>query len=462
MTTPNTVSLGGVLRANIPNLTFSADQQGFIATGWANFGDEHAGALYVRSTGPSDGLMPIQAGDGSWWKIVVVNNTIPAGHTGMLSPWLQQNAGQNSDAIDAAMIYLHGIGGGIVQLPQTTIYVSRTIENKYDNVIVQGVGTDYPHEPSVAAAAAIEKTGTTILPTGAFTVLLHRSQTAAERGVPVSEAYKCMGGGFKYLRVLGNNVSPRLLEVLSVNNGVYHLFLKDALGYECAVFDCQDDTRSGNTTTGLGEAGDNQFLDINLTIWQEASQANTQNVHGVRFAGFYGAGNTSLVDKIDLNIWTWSGVGVLFEYCDNLVINSLNHQAQGGTGRPFYAAAGANGVNNYGLRIRRLSAFNKGYVEGTWDRQGATVPGQITIDVLDVGNGTQPPDKGNDGQFWYGDYNHVQGWNDGFAHWQLGQRGKVNNDVNDNAMTLTCVDTGKMFIFRTNGQLQLPNGTVLG
>lgn len=418
--------------------------------------------MYVRSTGSGDGLMPIQDASGNWWKIVVVNGNLPAGHTGLLSPSLPQNAGANSDAIDRAMAYLHSIGGGTVQLPPSTIYVSRSIDNKFDKVIVQGVGSDYPHEPSVADAASIEKLGTTILPTGNFTVLVHRSQTAAERGVPVSQAYKAMGGGFKNLRVLGNGVASRLLEVLSVNKGVYHLFLKDALGYEAALFDCQSDQRNGNSTSGIGESGDNQMLDIDLTIHQTATQANTQNVHGVRFAGSYGAGNTSLIDKIDLNIWTYNGVGVLFEYCDNLVINSLNHQAQGGPGRPFYAAAGVPGVNNYGLKIRRLSAFNKGYVEGTFDRQGATTPGQITIDVLDVGNGAQPPDKGNNGQFWYGDYNHVQGWNNGYAHWQLGQRGKLNNDVNDNAMTLTCVETGKTFMFLTNGQLVLPNGQVLG
>lgn len=451
------------LRSNIGITRFPAAQTVFFASGWFNAGDPHAGAKYIRSPANDTGLLRIQDADGNWWKILVENSTLPAGWCGMLNPTIPEQSAQSSDAIQLGMSYLHSVGGGRLILPTCLIYINRTVDNIYNNVYVEGIGTDYAHEPEVYDWYKSTVIGCTLIPTGAFTVLRHRSRTAAERNIPLEQAAKTMGGGFRNFRVVGNDVAPRLLHITSINSGVYTgLFLNDAVGYEAVLFDCLDDRRNGSTN-GLGESGDNQMLEIDLMVYQSTRTEATKAAHATRWAGKFNAGNTSLINKIDLRLWTYNGHGCLFENADNIVINSLNYSSQHGPGRPFYVAATKeSGEYTYGIKIRSLSGFNSGYVEGIGDRPGATKPGQITIEYIDAGNGARFPDKSGNGQFWYGDDGHKQGWNNGYAHWRLGQRGQDNNDANDNAMFLECLNSGKTFFFRTNGTILLPNGTVLG
>lgn len=453
------------LRTSIGATRFPAAQTMFFAAGWGASGDGHAGARYIRSAANETGLLRIQDADGGWWKILVENNTLPAGWCGMLYPFFPEQAATNSDAIERGMAYLHSIGGGRLMLPTTSIYINRTVDNIYNNVFVEGIGTDYAHEPQVYDWYKSTVIGCSLIPTGgSFTVLRHRSRTAAERNIPPEQAAKTMGGGFRNFRVVGNDLAPRLLHVTSINCGVYELFLSDATGYEAVLFDCLDDYRNVSNT-GLGEAGDNQMLKIDLMVYQSTRTEATKACHGIRWTGKYNAGNTSLINTIDLRLWTYNGNGCIFENCDNLVINSLCYSSQHGPGRPYYVAPVATGGEyTYGIKIRFLSGFGAGYVAGGSEVSGKPIPGQITIDYIDSGNGTRYPDVGpsSNAQFWYGDDGHKQGWNNGYAHWRLGQRGKDNNDVNDNAMYLQCINSNKMFLFRTNGTILLPNGTVLG
>lgn len=166
--------------------------------------------------------MAVQDAAGTWFQLDLSGPVIPAGWWGVVAGD-ESKAAQNGIAINRAMAALGARSGGTLQLPAGDIWVDRTLDNRFSYVLVRGQGMGSSHDTGAPPV------GTRILPTAPVTVLRHRSQTAAERGVPPAQNFKTVGGGFDNLMVDGAGIAPRLLHVTSVTHALHRLYLANAV-----------------------------------------------------------------------------------------------------------------------------------------------------------------------------------------------------------------------------------------
>lgn len=302
--------------------------------------------------------------------------------------------GTTDDApeINAIMAALAERGGGILELPAGNISVGSTLDNKYPRVMVVGAGNDY-FSDSGTSPSPNPRYGTRILPTFAGTVLKHRTPY-----VPTS--IKFSGGGFARMMVDGNGVATRLLEVDTINNGQYDLFLLDCVGTEAAYFKC------GISNVDITGSADIQRAKIRLMIRQLGSGA-PQSCKGVVFDGSSGYSGTGSFANVSFNdaelvIQHLNGDALEIISGDNNNISLVAFRGGGGTGRGVLCrgvAGTARPVGGDSNVFTKLSCAGSIYAEGTSD-VGVTAAIFNVIDNLDTGNGTPEPTTGT-GSRWF-------------------------------------------------------------
>jgi len=285
-----------------------------------------------------------------------------------------------STPILAIMAALDERGGGIIDLPETNLSITATLDNKYSRVLVNGAGPVHNHDGGTPTY------GTVLIPNFAGTVLKHRTPYGASNA-------KNIGGGFQNLKVVGNGVATRLLEVDSIGRGVYDLLLEDCVGTEAAKFIC------GVSGTNLAEACDIQRAIVNLFIRQFASGA-AQSCKGVVMDGSSNA-NVSF-NEMRFLIQHYNGHALDIISADNNIIDLACVRPGGGTG---YTVMGRGPTASRPVGcdsniFRKISSGSGGaiYLEGT-DTGGVTAGVRNEIEYLDTGNGTPLPTKGT-GSSW--------------------------------------------------------------
>lgn len=285
-----------------------------------------------------------------------------------------------STPILAIMAALDERGGGVVDLPETNLSITATLDNKYSRVLVNGAGPVHNHDGGTPTY------GTVLIPNFAGTVLKHRTPYGASNA-------KNIGGGFQNLKVVGNGVATRLLEVDSIGRGVYDLLLEDCVGTEAAKFIC------GVSGTNLAEACDIQRAVVNLFIRQYASGA-AQSCKGVVMDGSSNA-NVSF-NEMRFLIQHYNGHALDIISADNNIIDLACVRPGGGTG---YTVMGRGPTASRPVGcdsniFRKISSGSGGaiYLEGT-DTGGVTAGVRNSIEWLDTGNGTPLPTKGT-GSSW--------------------------------------------------------------
>ncbi len=383
-----TAALGSV----VPTLDMTRGEIGgravplrsFVVSGFASAGDEGAAARYVRGT--AAGPMAVQDAAGTWFQLDLSGPVIPAGWWGVVAGD-ESKAAQNGIAINRAMAALGARSGGTLQLPAGDIWVDRTLDNRFSYVLVRGQGMGSSHDTGAPPV------GTRILPTAPVTVLRHRSQTAAERGVPPAQNFKTVGGGFDNLMVDGAGIAPRLLHVTSVTHALHRLYLANAVspGTEAALYDTYPDyrVRKGQAQQ-LGEAGDNQYGQVSLQMRQDPGRG-TGSLDCVNFGGTSFNGNTSLMTGIEIICRHADGVGVRLSNADNLEFAFIRDQPVGGSGAALLVQAAVPGDSAGQITVRTISAGSAIKVEAVADRPGAVSVGDLHIIDLDGGNGTPMP-----------------------------------------------------------------------
>jgi len=284
-------------------------------------------------------------------------------------------AAANTTIINALIAAMGARNGGVIVLPAGEIWISGPLDNRFSGVLVTGSMLPSAHD------AGTPVYGTTLVPNGAFTVLRHRSRFAAETGgVPGA---RMTGGGFVNMRVLGNGLATRLLEVTSISDATYELFLSGSVGTEAALFTC------GVTGTDLAEACDVQRCKINLSVRQ--IDAGATAAHCVTFAGSTNA-NVSDCHEVVIKAQHDDGHVLLADCADNNTIRVGGFRVGGGTGRTVFGKA--NNSSNLGCygNIFWISGGGGAYFAGT-EQAGSTSGTRNTI-YIDTDNGTQPPSFG--------------------------------------------------------------------
>lgn len=284
-------------------------------------------------------------------------------------------AATNVAAINAAMSYVAGLGGGTLLLPPGVIYTNAPLDNCYNRVLVKGAGRDANHD------VVAQLLGTLILPTAAVTALRHRTPSGD------TNTRKNIGGGFVGLSVQGTTAT-RGLHVTSVSRGQYDVFVNECQGTEAFLFDC---LVTGST---LGEAADNQNFTLRAGFRLTPAYGSS-SCDGVKFAGSSNA-NTCIANDIQIDARVHDGVALRMFNCDNVTVRRLVCHATG-SGRPFYVHGTNAGAGSYtddnriGTEI--FTATSAGYVEGT-DTSGTTTAGFVALFDLDRANSTPRPALG--------------------------------------------------------------------
>lgn len=304
-------------------------------------------------------------------------------------------ASQNSSGFAAALTAINAAGGGVLTLGCGSYQVSSTIDNYYSHILISGPqGTnDGFQQGNAGDVPANISPCVKIVPTFAGTVLKHRTP----RNGP--NQLINVGGGFRDIVVLGNDIATRLLEVDSVNSGTYKLNLYGSIGSDAAYF------TSGSWGVDFKDHPDIQNADINLVI-REIDKLNQHSTNGVIFSGSSTA-NFSFNNNVNITAWVWDGDGVVLESADNneFFIRTFAY----GTGK-ILLAKGATSTFPVGGEfnvIRHLSGSNQSgriYAQGT-DTSGVTRGATNYIDVLDEANGVSDPVAGT-GALW-----SIQNWN---------------------------------------------------
>ncbi|WP_430913899.1 hypothetical protein [Methylobacterium sp. sgz302541] len=301
------------------------------------------------------------------------------------------SATANRILLNALLAEMAGLGGGTVYA-SGTVYVDGPIDNKYSGVYLEGPAALSAHDtafsaygltiiPTVDCTGAVDATS----PNGRGAVLRHRTPWKAEVGGAIAPA-RNVGGGFRYVRVIGNGVARRLLEVDSVTYGTYDVYLENPVGYDAAWF------RSGVTGTDLGEAADIQYANVNLRA--RCVEGAGANAHGVTLAGSVNA-NFSLNGNVQISVQHVNGNALNLSNADNNTIRLTSYRLGSGTGASFIAAAAIGAGSQVYARANTLflSADSAGYVQGL-EASGATSPAVFREIILDTENGTPMPVQG--------------------------------------------------------------------
>lgn len=281
-------------------------------------------------------------------------------------------AAENARAINDVMAAANASGGGTVQLPCGSIYISSPIDNIYSRVLVRGCGRDFYHDGGRNATY-----GTKILPTAAINVLVHETPAGRLNS-------KNTGGGFKDITVDGNSLGLNLLRVISVNSGVYDLTLLNSVGTEAAYF--------GALTTGvdLGEAADIQYAHVNLTVRQVDGKA-ARATNGVVLDGSSNA-NFSANTDVTLQVQHANGHALICRNADNNSISIRAFRVDGGTGDTIYGFGSDARTGCYSNVFANVSGNGPVYMRGTSDGDARGVVNRIAR--LDTANASPAPTAG--------------------------------------------------------------------
>lgn len=329
-------------------------------------------------------------------QLAIFNNTSSTGistnNLPIIAPVVVRNssgsAAANITAINGAIQALGTIpGGGTVLLPCGKIYVSATIDNNVQGVYVKGCTASNFYN---AGSSPVANLGTEILPTGAFTVLKHRTPSLA-----TSPTFS--GGGFINLTVEGNNLSAELLRVDTVRRGMYTgLFLSNAVGgagtYAATFW-------AG--TNGVDVAGDSAVsgADININIRQ--LDGSGAGAGCFKFDGSDGNVNYNFNIAITCqSIVNSPNYSVALNNADNNTFTSLTIFNLGTGGALFMKCpdipGGLVGANsNTFIHLASTSAV---YAQGTNDA-GCSLGVPNTIYSLDTQGGAPSPTHGT-GSSW--------------------------------------------------------------
>lgn len=290
------------------------------------------------------------------------------------------SAATNSTNIATGLSTISAAGGGVLSFSCGNYQFSAPIDNRYSQVLVSGPSDAYAtfHDGGTPSYCV------TITPTFAGTVLRHRT--------PYNGPAQAVntGGGFTFLRVVGNGAATRLLEVDSVRNGTYKLYLEDSVGAEAAYF------TSGVTGTDVAEAADIQHANIELYIRQFATGA-AQSANAVVFNGSSNA-NFSFNEHVYIYAQVVNGDAVRCVSADN---NDLYVTAVvAGAGKTFvaYGPTASIPVGCDSNNIKRITGVGAITAQGT-NTGGVTAGVTNLITVLDTGNGTPQPTAGT-GSYW--------------------------------------------------------------
>ncbi len=374
----NTVPTLDIARSEIGSRTIPL--RSFVVSGYAAAGDAGAGARYVRGT--STGPMAVQDAAGTWWQLDLSAPVIPAGWFGVVAGD-SGKAAQNGVGINAAMAALGARNGGVLTLPTGNIFVDRTLDNRWSNVLVRGSGRRSPFDGPTGDI------GTTVIPTSAVEVLRHRTPTAAERGVAAADNWKNVGGGFEDFAVIGNSLSPRLLHVTSINYGVSRVGLYGGVGTENALYDTLPDYKAG-TSSQVGSEACNQHLDIDLEIGAWGSTA-AEASDGVTFDGVDNSCNSSMIFGAKIKVRHHNGHGVRLVNADNMQFQYIRDLATGSGYSLLVQAGKANVTGNGAIVVQHLTGNGVAHVETVAERPGSDATADLHVIDLDTGNGTPMP-----------------------------------------------------------------------
>lgn len=312
-----------------------------------------------------------------------VKRVYPTGRSSILYPGVHFSlpAGYGAGtaaAFNDALAGAYATGAARVYSPPETIVVDGPIDNKYPRVLLGAV------DGNNMLYSTTKTHSTTFVPSFAGTVLKHRTPYAAETGgIP---GPRNDGGGFTNIRVIGNSLATKLLEVDSVSHGVYHLVLDGCVGAVAAHFKC------GVTGTDLSEATNIQKASIHLNVRQLDSGAPRE----CDCVWFEGSSNSNVCfnNDVDLDLQHYNGEGLVGFSADNNLI-TMRCYRPGGTGLPILAKGPTASipVGFDGNTFLRYSTNVSGYAEGTGDA-GVTSGILNFIFGLDNLNGTSLPTAG--------------------------------------------------------------------
>ena len=275
-------------------------------------------------------------------------------------------SGDCAPSINAIIQDLGRRGGGILDLPLHVVTVESTIDNNVPRVLVRGFGHDSPHDAGLATY------GTQIIANFVGTVLKHRTPY----GVGMS---RNSGGGFIGMSVGANGVATRLLEVNSVADSEYDVFLQNSVGTEAALFTC------GVTGVDIPEAADTQRVRARIRFRQLDGTA-AANAMGVVLSGSSNA-NTSKCDFF-INGQHKNGIAVDLVNADNNILNIGAFRAAGGTGIGVMNRGGTAAFGGY-ARANLFAQISAASIifEGT-DTSGVLTASNGVVMFRDTDNGT--------------------------------------------------------------------------
>lgn len=342
----------------------------FVSTGFGFAGDGGGGARYVHGT--SSDFMAVQDAAGVWFKLDLSSRDIPAAWAGVVAND-STKAASNATAINALYAALGAAGGGRVILPAGNVYVGATLDNAQDYVTLRGGGVLYVNQGTPVYS-------TTIIPTFAGTVLKDQS-------LPTANHVK-NGGGIDGIRVIGNGIATRLVEIGSGWGGTYKFRAEDSVGPDGVAFEVFG-------LPGASNAGNFQRAEVDISAQQTAPGA-ASNAHCIVMEGD-AASNVSINDRMRFDLVHMNGDGLRMANADNNMIWLRSYRVLGGTGAGVRSKAGIK----YQIAARAnvftfLSSNSPSVFEGT---ETATYPSiSNVIQYLDSDNGTPLPTVGTGAQ----------------------------------------------------------------
>lgn len=338
----------------------------FVSTGFAYAGDGGGGARYVR--GASSDYMAVQDASGVWFKLDLSPRDIPAAWVGVVAND-SSKAASNAAAINGLYAALGAAGGGRVILPAGNVYVGATLDNTQDYVTLRGGGVLYVNLGTPVYS-------TTIIPTFAGTVLKDRS-------LPTANHVK-NGGGIDGVRIIGNGIATRLVEIGSGWGGTYKFRAEDSVGPDAVAFEVFALPNASN-------AGNFQRAEVDISVQQTAPGA-ASNAHCIVMEGD-AASNVSINDRMRFDVVHINGDGLRMANADNNMIWLRSYRVPGGTGAGVRSKAGSNvQIAARANVFTFLSTNSPSVFEGT---ETATYPSiSNVIQYLDSDNGSPLPTVG--------------------------------------------------------------------
>lgn len=293
-------------------------------------------------------------------------------------------AGDDAPAINAAMAYLNGIGGGVLWHDAINYSIGSTVDNKYPRVLLMGTGDEQTHDSGTPVRR------TRYLATFAGTTVKVRTPYASEQGVVAAQTYKYAGAGIKGIMLDGNQIGTMALLVDTVDCADIDVFATGYVGSTVFEVNC------GVTGTDLGEACDVQQSRMVFRARQIGTTAERNSdiltLNGSSNANV--SGNVGPANGISVYAQHWNGNVLVGYSADNNDVCVMGFRA-GGTGKLILgkgktASVGIGFSNN---NIVFASGIGAIYLEGT-DTAGVTVGATNTILTRDVSNSTPAPTAG--------------------------------------------------------------------